>query len=217
MKVFSNLAVSLDGRIADRENPSTPLGTPLDRQTMQVIRKKCDVILVGSGTLKAHPKTMKIKGRLPATKKQPANAIISASAEFDPSWEFWQDPQVVRLVFTTQESLSKAVKNCGDRALVFAAGQNGRVDLNLVFRKLKELNFKNVLVEGGGETMAEVMSVGLLQELYVTLTPWVLGGRGNPSLLMGDQALWQKLVLLKSKKIKNELYLHYKVKGARRV
>jgi 5-amino-6-(5-phosphoribosylamino)uracil reductase len=218
MRTFSNLAISLDGRIADHSQPAKALGTPLDRQTMQVIRKMADVILVGSNTLKAHPVTMKVRGKkLSASSKQPANAIVSARADFDPKWDFWKDPEVVRLVFTTQESLPKAVELCADRALVFAVGHSGHIDVKKIFEKLKALHFKNVLVEGGGAFMASVMAEKLLQELYVTLTPWVLGGSPNPSLVMGEEALWQKLDLLKSKKIKNEVYLHYRVKGALRV
>ncbi len=217
MRVFSNLAISLDGRIADRTSPSKPLGTPLDRRTMQVIRKMSDVILVGAGTLRAHPRTMKISSKLAATRKQPANVIISANADFDPDWDFWKDPSVVRLVFTTERSLAKAVERSADRALVFAAGQGDKVEMKLVFEKLKALAFKNVLVEGGGEIMAEVLAAGFLQELYVTLTPWILGGRANPSLVMGDSTLWSRLELKKQRKIGQEIYLHYRVKGARRV
>jgi 5-amino-6-(5-phosphoribosylamino)uracil reductase len=217
VRVFSNLAISLDGRIADRAAPSKPLGTPLDRKTMQVIRKECDVVLVGSGTLRAHPRTMKINSKLPKNRKQPANVIISASADFDPGWDFWKDTEVVRIVFTTERSLAKAVENSADRALVFAAGQGEKVEMKRVFEKLKALGFKSVLVEGGGEIMAEVLQAGLLQELYVTLTPWILGGRHNPSIVMGDETLWTKLELKKQRKVGQEVYFLYKVRGARRV
>lgn len=217
MRVFSNLAISLDGRIADRTSPAKPLGTPLDRKTMQTLRRDCDVLLVGAGTLRAHPHTMKIKGRLPHSRKQPANVIVSAAADFDSSWPFWQDDEVVRIVFTTERSLARAVERCADRALVFAAGQGEKVEMQKVFDKLKSLNFKNVLVEGGGEIMAEVLSKGLLHELFVTLTPWILGGRSNPSLVMGDETLWSRLTLKKQRKVGDEIYLHYTVKGARRV
>lgn len=217
MRVFSNLAISLDGRIADRVSPAKPLGTPLDRRTMQVIRKMSDAIVVGAGTLRAHPRTMKVNSKLAASRKQPANVVVSANADFDPAWDFWKDPSVVRIVFTTERSLAKAVERSADRALVFAAGKGEKVDMKLVFEKLKSLAFSNVLVEGGGEIMAEVLGARLLQDLYVTLTPWILGGRGNPSLVMGEEALWSRLELKKQRKVGHEIYLHYRVKGALRV
>jgi 5-amino-6-(5-phosphoribosylamino)uracil reductase len=158
---------------------------------------------------------MKIRSKLSPTCKQPANVIVSARVDFDPGWPFWKDKDVVRIVFTTEESLPQAVERCGDRALVFAAGSGDRVEMSLVFEKLKALKFGDVLVEGGGELMAAVLRANLLQELYVTLTPWILGGRDNPSLVMGDDALWTRLELKKSRKVASEIYLHYRVKGAR--
>ncbi len=216
MNVFSNLAISLDGKIADQSQPSKPLGTIYDRQQMQVIRKKADVILVGAGTLRAHPMTMKLKQKLTKFQSQPANAVITASGKLDPKWSFWADPSVVRLIFTTRQGLPLALEACQDRALVFDVGEE-RVDMSKVFAKLKELNFKNVLVEGGGETMAEVLKANLLKELYVTMTPRILGGRRNPSLVGGEDTLWKNLELLKQRRVKNEIYLHYKVKGAKGV
>lgn len=215
MKTFSNLAISLDGRIADARVPDKALGTPLDRRTMQVIRKKADVIVVGAGTLRAHPHCARVKGA-PKSYKQPVNAIVTASGKLDPTWPFWEDDSVIRIVFTTSKGVSAALKACRDRALVIECGKS-EVDVKAVFQKLKEMNFKNVLVEGGGVFVASVMKKKLLQEMYVTLTPWVLGGSGNPSIVEGDEALWSKLELVKQRRVANEIYLHYRVKGARRV
>jgi riboflavin biosynthesis pyrimidine reductase len=75
---------------------------------------------------------------------------------------------------------------------------------------------KNVLVEGGGELMAAFLEAKLLNEIYVTLTPWVLGGKNNPTLVGGPGlSEWSALKLLKQKKLKDEIYLHYKVLGAK--
>lgn len=215
MNTFSNLAISLDGRIADADVPDKALGTPLDRRTMQVIRRKADVILFGAGTLRAHPQCARVKG-VGKSYKQPVNAVVTASGKLDPAWPFWKDDSVIRIVFTTEKGLSSALKSCRDRALVVECGKT-EVDVNIIFKKLDEMNFKNVLVEGGGVLMASVLEAKLLQSMYVTLTPWILGGAENPSLVAGDKALWSKLELIKQKRVKNEVYLQYRVKGARRV
>ena len=216
MKVFSNLAISLDGKIADARQPAKALGTPLDRKTMQVIRQKADIILFGAGTLRAHPVVANVKAKLSKKQSQPVNAVVTASGNLDPKWTFWGDDKVVRLVFTTDKGLSRALKGCGDRALVFSMGKE-KVSFPKVFAKLKEMKFENVLVEGGGQIMSEVLGANLLQELYVTLTPWILGNESNPSLVAGEATLWKKLELLKQKRVKDEVYFHYRVKGAKRV
>ncbi len=216
MRVFSNLAISLDGKIADANLPSKALGTPFDRQMMQKIRQDADLILVGAGTLRAHPRAMKIKKKLSSKKAQPTNAVVTASGILDSRWPFWSDDSVIRIIFTTSEGMSRALESCQDRALVFDVGEE-KINFKKVFQKLKELNYKSVLVEGGGELMAGIIAEDLLHELYVTLTPRIVGGRSNPSLVGGAAALWKNLELLKLKRVKDEMYFHYKMKGSKRV
>jgi 5-amino-6-(5-phosphoribosylamino)uracil reductase len=218
MRVFSNLAISLDGKIADARTPKKALGTPLDRKTMDVIRLGADVVVVGAGTLRAHPQVAFARTGTKTGYRKPANAVVTASGDLDPSWPFWDAPDVVRFVFTTEKGYARAVEAARDRAFVVKAGAAGRVEPARILERLKASRLENVLVEGGGELMAEFCRDRLLQELYVTLTPWILGGRDNPTLVGGTGLeSWLPLKLVKSKKVKEEIYLHYKVKGARRV
>lgn len=210
-RVFSNLAISLDGKIADRRVESKALGTPYDRKLMMKLRREADVILVGAKTLMAHSKPM----RAPGAKKQPVNAVVTASGRLDPEMPFWDSADTIRFVFTTTQGLGEAQRAARDRAFVIAAGDD-RVDLSQVFARFKESRLANVLVEGGGELMADCLEGGFLDELYVTLTPWLLGGRENPTLVGGSGLTkWKALRLKSSKKVGDEIYLKYQVKKGR--
>lgn len=204
-KSFSNLAISLDGKIVDPNTPSKMLGTAYDRKTMQVLRAKADVVIVGATTLKVmrHPV------------KKMVNAVISASGVLPSDLPFWDDPKVIRFVFTTAAGYPKAVESSRGRAFVVLAGE-AEVDPVKVFERLLDSGLSQILIEGGGETMALFLKASLIQELFVTLTPRILGGRESPTLVGGDEALnpWKALSLIKSKRVKDELYLQYKVKGA---
>jgi len=224
LKVFSNLALSVDGRIADNAAPAKMLGTPADRKMMSFLRSKADVILTGSSTLKAFPHCYKAKRKdLPARDrknlKYAANAIISASGELDSSMAFWNDPDVIRFIFTTKKGFKKAMAAAKERAFVVECGEGPQVDLSLVLARLKKSGLQNVLVEGGGQTIAHFLRQNFLQEMHLTLTPWMIGGLGNPLLVPGLETFvpWKSLKLLSSKKIRDELFLHYQVKGAKRV
>jgi 5-amino-6-(5-phosphoribosylamino)uracil reductase len=218
VRVFSNLAVSLDGKIADRQQPRHALGTPLDRKTMGVIRAQSDVIVIGANTLRASPHTMRVpKGLAKRSGRQPANAVVSASGNLDPDWKFWQDPEVVRFVFTTERGWKQACEAAQERAFVVKAGQD-QVEIPRLLERLKKSGLERVLVEGGGELVSRFLEARCLHEMYVTLTPWLLGGRENPSLVGGaGLSPWAGLKVLKSKRVGQEFYFHYKVKGARRV
>ena len=225
MKVFSNLAISLDGKIADARKPKSSLGTPLDRRTMDKIRGLCDVIVVGGNTLRAFPHTYKIgsasardrpksKSKASAKLRQPANAVVTASGDLDPKAPFWNDPEVVRFVFTTDKGFARASKAAAERAFVVSCGKD-RVEISTLLKRLKSSGLERVLVEGGGELVSEFVRAKALNELYVTLTPWILGNRSNPTLVGGDvMPEWSSLKLISARKIRDEIYLHYKVKGA---
>jgi riboflavin-specific deaminase-like protein len=214
MIVFSNLAISVDGKIADKRDPRKPLGTVLDRKTMDVLRARCDAIVIGANTLRVHPDPLKNRAKL---KRPPANVIISGSGDLDPGLPFWNHKDTIRFVFTSKRGFEKALYAARDRAFVIEAGEE-KVDLRRVLERLKESGMKRVLVEGGGGLMAEFLEARLLHEMFVTVTPWALGGTENPTLVQGPGLTkWAPLKLLKCRKVKDELYLQYRVKGARRV
>ena len=215
MRVFANLAVSLDGKIADLSDPKRLLGTSFDRQNMEVLRRQCDAIIVGANTLRAHSDPMRLRKK---THKHPANVLLSGSGKVLSDARFWEHIDVMRFVFTTELGFKAAQAATNDRAFVIAAGKS-HINPVAVLMRLKASGYKSVLVEGGGEVVATFLEAKLLQELYVTLTPWCIGGRENPTLVGGAQALlpWTALKLQSSKRRKDELYLHYKIKGAVRV
>lgn len=222
MKVFSNLAISLDGKICDLRTPGKLLGTDYDRKMMQTLRARCDVVVFGAQTLRVHPLPMALR-KPKRGQRQPANAVLTVSGDLPREGAFWEAKNVLRFVFTTKAGLAQAMACARDRAFVIVASKTGRdgrevVCPEKVLKRLGESNLNNVLVEGGGEVMAAFLEDHLLHELNVTLTPWLLGGRNNPTLV-GGQGL-EKWVALKPKvikRVKDELYMRYDVKGARHV
>jgi riboflavin biosynthesis pyrimidine reductase len=69
MFVFSNLAISLDGKIGTADRSITHLGSPADLKEMLALRKRADAILFGASTLRAYEKPCRAPGR----RKQPIN------------------------------------------------------------------------------------------------------------------------------------------------
>jgi len=207
LRVFSNLAISLDGKIASRREPARALGTVLDRKTMHILRAQAQAVIVGAGTMKAHPLPLRIKG----SKQKLVNVVVTASGRLPADAPFWEAKDVTRFVFTTERGFEAALRASRDRAFVIPLG-GAKVDLAQALGRLQESGITQILVEGGGELMAAFLEAGLLDELYVTLTPWIVGGTANPTLV-GGKGLpqWRGLRLNKSRRVKNELYLHYSV------
>ncbi len=220
MKIFSNLAVSADGKIADLRDPTARLGSKFDFRAMDLLRQKADAVLMGSGTLASWPFPIKLKKSVlkkTRLKKQPLNVILTRSGNLPTANRFWDDPSIIRFVFTTENGFSRAFEIVKDRAFLVAAGKD-EIDLSLVLKKLSETGVKNLLIEGGGQVMESFLRQKYLHEMYLTWTPWLVGGKDNPGLVGGSGLLeWSRLKILKVKKVKQELYFHLKVLGSRRV
>ena len=208
LKVFANLAVTLDGKIADARHPSKTLGTPADKALMKKIRSLADIVVMGADTLRAFNNVIVAQNK---KGRKIANAVVTMSGVIDPQSPFWKNPNVVRFVFTCDENYSKAVESAQDRAFVVSIGK-GELSAKALLEALQKAGFENILVEGGGRLIGLFLRENLLNEFYLTLTPWMMGGKNNPSLVSTDDTLspWRKLKLLSQKKVGNEIFLHYK-------
>jgi riboflavin biosynthesis pyrimidine reductase len=89
-----------------------------------------------------------------------------------------------------------------------------RVDLTALLRRLKRRGVNRLLVEGGGEVNWNFIEADLVDELYVTITPRLLGGRDAPTLLEGPGLSMREqraLRLLELHREGDELYCRYAV------
>jgi riboflavin biosynthesis pyrimidine reductase len=83
-----------------------------------------------------------------------------------------------------------------------------------VLRELAARGMREVLVEGGGELHFAFAREHLVDDIYVTITPRLIGGDA-PSLLDGRGFLKKnhlELALVSQRRVGDELFLHYRVK-----
>jgi riboflavin-specific deaminase-like protein len=207
--VFSNLATSLDGKIASADRGHFYLGTPADRLQMQVLRRRADAILMGASTLRSFRGPLRIRG----AKKHPLNIVLSSSlAGISPKWAFFTNGDTRKLLFATERAPAARRRAIAKVADLVVLDSRKPVAPQIV-RALEARGVKRLLVEGGGSVMWDFVSAGLLDEVHVTLTPWILGGTEAPTLVDGPgfpAGKAAKLRLVRAKRLKNELYLTYR-------
>ncbi|MDO8658036.1 MAG: RibD family protein [Candidatus Levybacteria bacterium] len=90
------------------------------------------------------------------------------------------------------------------------------VDLKKLSDYLFENGYKNVLIEGGPSLLGSFLAEGLLDEVFLTISPKIFGNENNQTLTMVESHLFppnkvKDLELISVKKVENEVYLHYKV------
>lgn len=245
LHVFSNLATSLDGKIATPSRELYPLGTPLDRRRMQELRAQSDVVLFGASSLRAFRLPCTVSGPLARKlKRQPANAVLSSAMEgISPDWPFFKRSGFHRILLVGADATPRQLKpferSCeiiqlprievAARAITAkkTAKSSGRGvrrpgdGANVARDALRELvmrGYSRVLVEGGGQVMWDFVRDDLIDEYHVTLTPKLIGGIDSPTLVDGaglEPADVLNLKLKKVKRVGDELYLTYCKSGRR--
>lgn len=219
--VYLNMASSVDGKItsAAREYPRMTSG--LDRKEMDRLRAEADAILLGAGTLRADDPPLQVRDddmqayRRSLGRDRPLTmVVVTAGADLDMSSRFFRTAsRDERIVATTARAPADRVRALEDHAQVWRIGDE-RVDLPALLLRLRRRGVERLLLEGGGELNWWFVRQDLVDELFVTIAPTLLGGREAPTLLEGeglgmdDQ---RRLELRDVRREGDELYLRYAV------
>ncbi len=212
MFVFSNLAISLDGKIATRKRNFLSLGTQEDLKHMKKLRSQCDGILMGATTLREFRKPCLSMKEGP----HPANIVMTSSLEkFSTNWEYFQDKNLERIFFIGSGTSKLKIKEFSKYSeLIFLRKNSPKHPLaDQIIDHLEKRGMKRLLIEGGGQIMWNFVSRNWIDEYHVTLTPKILGGSLSPTLVDGHGFSPHEILRLTLKScrvIKNELYLVYK-------
>ena len=209
VKVVSNTAVSLDGRINTREGRFTSLGSAHDHARMSELRAEADAVLVGGATFRRWPRPSlphaEHRSRLPGV---PWNVVVSRTLDVPLEPEFVDDARIRPLFLTRRASVP-----FGFDADVEAWDGEGDLPVAWMLDVLRRRGVERLLVEAGGDLVFQFLAADAIDEMFVTLCPWVIGG-DTPSLADGIGFLFDQkraLRLLSSRVEGDEIFLHYSV------
>ena len=98
--------------------------------------------------------------------------------------------------------------------IIYAKTAGGEIDWIDAFQQLANFDIKRLAILGGGKLVASVLAAGLVDELWLTVCPLILGGADAPTAVEGEGFLADlapKLELLAVKQVGQEVFLHYRV------
>ncbi|WP_216595553.1 RibD family protein [Myxosarcina sp. GI1] len=212
------LAMSADGKIADKSRSPARFGSTIDKAHLESQIALVDGVIFGAGTLRAYGTTKLISDRqlLQARKTrsqplQPVQIVVSATGNLDRDLRFFQQP-VPRWLLTTVQG-AKLWRNC-DRFDRLIIGNGNSFNWLDAFSQLQQLGLNKIAVLGGAELVASLLAEDLIDELWLTICPIILGGKNAPTPVAGigfTETQAKKLQLLEVKQIETEVFLHYAV------
>jgi len=219
--VYVNMAMTADGKITSAAREEPKFTSRLDKKTMDRLRAEADAVLIGAGTLRAddpplHVRDPEMKAfrRSLGKPERLLNVLVTAGASVDPGARFFRgDHAAGHIVATVTDAPPERIAALRAVAEVWTLGR-GRVDLDALLAALKARGVDRLLVEGGGELNASFFARDLVDELYVTVAPAILGGRDAPTLCEGEgfrMAEQRRLRLVSSEVADGEIYCRYAV------
>ena len=224
------LAVSADGKIADRTHSAARFGSAIDKAHLERQLAQADAMLFGAGTLRAYGTTLRVTDPdllQQRQGKQPIQIVCSRSAQLNPDYRFFQQP-VPRWLLTTEIGAmawrsQPQLADKFDRILTAevqdlqktpTSDRCPSLDWHQAIAQLSSLGLEKIIVAGGGELVAALFAADLIDQLWLTVCPLILGGTTAPSPVGGSgflTAIAPRLALLSAEAIGSEVFLHYQV------
>lgn len=202
IKVISNTAVSLDGRIDARG--AGMLGSAEDRRRMGLIRQRADAVLVGGATFRRWPTPSLPAAPPPAP---PWNVVVTRTLDVPLTPKFLAEPRIRPLFLTRAEVVPAG----------FPAEIEGYAGADLpvpwILDALARRGVRTLLLEAGGDLLYQFVAAGALDEVYLTLCPLLVGDRSAASLVSGPgfPLPLPSLRLQESEVVGDEIFLRYLV------
>lgn len=205
--VFCNMAATADGKIVVGEPGGTAkgVGGPTDQVLFRRLQRACDGAMIGAATLRAShvlypPEILRF--------------VVTRGGNVPLQNRFFTDAPGRAYVIAPEDLPDEEARKIRAGANLLPFGQGG-ADLAAAMAHLRrELGISRLLCEGGAELNAQLLNLGLLDELFLTLAPKLKGGAHLPTIVSGNgfppgQSL--PLALVSLYRDGSEIYLRYRL------
>jgi len=214
--VILNAAMSIDGKISTRKNDSA-ISSKLDLVRVHKLRSTVDGLMIGISTVLEDDPMLNVRYSTTG-KKNPTRIIIDSKARIPLNSRIIESSNKIQtIIAVTHDASSRKIKEIQKKGALVLVYGNGKVNLRNLFQQLEKMGLKKIIVEGGGEINWSVLKLGLVDELVVTISPVVIGGRDAITLVEGKgfTNISDGIKMELSNKIiqnKNEIVLFYKLR-----
>ena len=216
--VAINMVCSIDGKITSggAQRPGS-LGSPFDRSTMNVIRSHFDAVLAGGTTIRQHPYYLGVPSELENAREkkglasQPLTVLLTRSGRLDPASPVFAKAPRLPVVITSPAGAERMAPPIRAKANIEILQNSTPHQIITLLRQKYQVG--RLLVEGGPSVNYQFMQARLLDELFLTLHPSLIGNRTDLNLAAGDGVLErpERIVLLSINQQDNELFLRYRI------
>ncbi|MFX1480033.1 MAG: 2,5-diamino-6-(ribosylamino)-4(3H)-pyrimidinone 5'-phosphate reductase [Promethearchaeota archaeon] len=181
--IILSAAMTIDGKIASRAG-DPELSDEEDWREVHKLRAQVDAIMVGKGTIlndnpKLHIKIHDHTGYYRIVIDSNLNIPIESNViSFQPE-------RYPTIICTTENVPINKIKKYEKKVKIIQSGKGEKVDLRKLMPLLKDYEIQTILLEGGGNLNWSFIKEDLINEIRLTVAPWIVGGKDAISLVEG--------------------------------
>lgn len=216
--VILNAAMTLDGKIATQTGSSNISGEE-DLKRVHEIRKQCDGIMVGIGTVLADDPRLTVHKIDANPEDNPVRVVVDSKCRtpIDARITNADAKTIIACANEFKDDFIKSEKYVvfKKRGVKFFWSGDERVDLISLMSYLHEEGIEKLMLEGGSTLNFSMIKAGLIDEISICVAPMVVGGANAKTFFDGegfdlmDEAI--RLELIDSYTLGKDLILKYNV------
>lgn len=178
-------AMSLDGKIATHSGQSRWISGPESRRIVHTMRGRMDAIVVGRGTAERDDPLLTARPPGPRTAVRvvlDTRASLSGDSQLARS----ADKTPVLVAVGSESSAADRLRLGKAGCEVFVCdGETHAARLDSLLLELGRRRLTNVLVEGGGRVLGNLLDARAIDEVHVFVAPKLIGGEDSPTAVSG--------------------------------
>lgn len=223
--VVATFAMTLDGKITTRKFSPIDFTSREDKAHLMRQRALGDAVLIGHSTLKQDnvrlglPQTELREARVRRGQPPyPLRVIVSNQGRVDHRLNLFQTDISPIVIFSTTK-MPRSNRVALMRKATLHLSKAGRVDLAAMLQRLRaEYKVRRVACEGGATLFRALLARDLVDQLNLTIAPFLFGGANAPTLTGLSKEFLPASVsckLIDMRVVGNECFLTYRIKHPR--
>jgi len=218
-RVLVNFAMTVDGKVSTARLEPARFTSKHDKRRLLEIRALGDALLVGKNTVQTDRMSMGLPDEdLRAARLErgqaayPLRVVASNSGDISMELEIFKHQFSPLIVYSTSR-MNPINREKLNRRTDLHLCEGGKVDLEKVLDHLyQNYRVRTLVCEGGPSLARGLAEINAIDELFLTVAPFVFGGMEAPGVLgkIGPFLPASRFYRLESMKVLSvECYLHY--------
>ena len=223
--VAATFAMTVDGKLTTRNFSPVDFTSREDKLHLFRQRARADAVLIGHTSLRRDNVRLSLPAELQEARikrgqsRSPVRVIVSNEGKIDNRLKIFQSDISPIVIFSTKRMPRKHQQALQKVATLHLSNAQD-VDLGAMLRTLRDqYKVRTVACEGGPTLFRSLLERGLVDQLNLTIAPYMFGGANAPTLTGLSKEFLPASVhcsLIDMRVVGEECFLTYRIKHPRR-